>query len=465
VLGLVRGYTDHEAAHIRDTDFAALAAANPTPLEKHIWNCLEDWRVENILASIYPGCGENFRWLIKHLFLPKTGEKKSTRREPAAYILDWLIVAIRSLSVPELLPERQRLRTRVEKCFPGLAREVEPILRTVPDRCNDTSDAVNIAREITGILQTYISSPRETPQDAQQQSGQALRALQDLLAAGEDELSGDLGSILRETVAKACGGQGVHLHVAVPTGKKMESLSRRELENARKATTALRTRLQAMMQSVRSVRNHCGYTGALDTGKLHALTLGSARVFLRRKERAGVNTAVHILLDSSGSMSGIRMELANQACFAVASALHGIRGVSLAVTAFPGTGARDGQTVAPVLRPNQAMHTLFGIRAAGGTPMDAALWWVLRQLYVLPEPRKLILLITDGVPDDPPATQKAMRVMQEFGMEIYGIGIETNALARFLSGKQHRSISGIGELAPAMFGILHNALAGGHAAN
>ena len=38
----------------------------------------------------------------------------------------------------------------------------------------------------------------------------------------------------------------------------------------------------------------------------------------------GVNTAVHILLDASSSMQGKVMDLASQACFAVATALHGL---------------------------------------------------------------------------------------------------------------------------------------------
>ena len=49
VIGLLRGYLDHEAAHIRATDFDALSTASVTPLEKHIWNMLEDHRVENVL--------------------------------------------------------------------------------------------------------------------------------------------------------------------------------------------------------------------------------------------------------------------------------------------------------------------------------------------------------------------------------------------------------------------------------
>ncbi|NHZ45289.1 hypothetical protein [Nitratidesulfovibrio liaohensis] len=59
-LALARGYIDQEAAHLRDTDFAALKAANLTPLEHHVWNIIEDWRVENRLVAAFPGCRGNF---------------------------------------------------------------------------------------------------------------------------------------------------------------------------------------------------------------------------------------------------------------------------------------------------------------------------------------------------------------------------------------------------------------------
>lgn len=52
------------------------------------------------------------------------------------------------------------------------------------------------------------------------------------------------------------------------------------------------------MQSTRSLRNHSGYVGALDTRKLHSLTTGNTKLFLRKGEKIGVNTVVHILLDA-----------------------------------------------------------------------------------------------------------------------------------------------------------------------
>ena len=75
LIGLARGYIDHESAHIRETNFESLKNAQLTPLEMHIWNCIEDWRVENKLAEIFPGCRGNFDWLIRHFFSSETEDR------------------------------------------------------------------------------------------------------------------------------------------------------------------------------------------------------------------------------------------------------------------------------------------------------------------------------------------------------------------------------------------------------
>ena len=185
----------------------------------------------------------------------------------------------------------------------------------------------------------------------------------------------------------------------------------------------------------------------------------------------GVNTAVHILLDASSSMQGKVMDLASQACFAVATALHGLKGISLGVTVFPADQLRKGkqhvtsETVAPILKHGQKTHTNFGMGATGGTPMDAALWWVVQQLHPMPEPRKLILIITDGQPDNEDGAIAAIKAAQGLGFEVLGIGIVAPSISSLLPDKSSRVISGINELAPAMFGMLQNALIAGHPTN
>lgn len=493
LLGLIRGYVDHESAHIRDTDFNALKKANLIPLEKFIGNTIEDWRVENVLAAAYSGCRENFQWLIKHLFLPKTHPL-----EPAEQILEWLLITARSWDVQELSEKRDSFRASVEMHYPGLTQEIEPYLRLIPQNCAGTLETLGFACEIANIIRKYAqrieqqqtqqssptgeavsdtsqeTSPAPSEQsDAQTNPANALQSLQNILSASSDDsmFPGDMGEQLKNIVTSACNQPGEHLQVAVITRKLTGPLTQTELDNSRQSTTALRTRLQALMQSTRSVRNHSGYAGALNTHKLYSLITGNTKVFLRKGEKVGVNAAVHILIDSSGSMDGKEMLLASQACFAVASALQSIKGISVGVTTFPGKrGVYEAsqqahwQTVTPILRHGEKMHTRFAMSGAGSTPLDAALWWTIQQLHPMPEPRKMILIITDGCPDDSQLAKTAITEAVKLGLEVYGIGIVNTAILSLLPDTSS-VINSIAKLAPSMFGMLQRALIAGHPAN
>ena len=502
LIGLIRGYLDHEAAHIRATDFDTLNTANVTPLEKHIWNMLEDHRVENVLSGIYPGCRENFQWLIKHLFLPKPekSKQKAAAPDPALLILDWLLITVRSWDVGELGAERDCLRASAEIHYPGLTHELEPVLRLVPKQCASTQDTFGFACEIANIIRKYAQVMEEQQKQEHSHTGQgtsnalpevesdpsfgqtgtptaprqALQSLQKLVStdANSDLFPSGVGEQLQQMLSNLGKNGGERVQIAVATPQTTQPLSPDELNDSRQATTALRTRLQALMQSIRSVRNHSAYTGALNIRRLHSLATGNAKVFLRKGEKAGVNTAVHILLDASGSMNGKPIALAVKACFAVASALQAIPGVSVGVTAFPGNPVPDSpkqqghwQTVAPVLLHGQKLHTRFTMKTGGSTPMDAALWWVLQQLHSMTEPRKIVVLISDGEPDDLKLTQTAIRAVKDAGIEVYGIGIHTISIQTLLPGKGSRVINDIAELAPSMFAILHDALIRKHGEN
>ena len=489
-LGLVRGFLDHESAHIRETDFAVLRAARLSPLERHIWNTLEDWRVEQKLAAVFPGCRQNLTWLIRHLFLktntvdaaqaPGTQAEQPEQESLALAILNWLLFAVRTWSVAELAPQRDAYAKVVEQAFPGLLAGLEAVLHTVPSRCHNTQETIAVAREMVELLQRYLHQPPDLPSPSSHlQSGTSPSSgesgtgngtspprhdLQSLLEARASVLPQDVGHLLAEKIQGASKQDGEKLRVAVATGKEAKSLGLREQTATRTATTALRTRLQALLQSTVITRNRPGHRGRLDTHRIHRLTVGDTRLFLRPGERHGLHTAVHILLDCSGSMSGRPMELAGQACFAVASALHAIPGISVAVTAFPGDQtppdtmqARHRCTVAPLLRPQEKLHSRFSVSAAGSTPMAEALWWVIQQLHPLPESRKIILIISDGEPDSHEAAIAALQTATANGCETYGIGLNTQAIHKLLPGHS-RSISQITELAENMFALLHQAL-------
>lgn len=526
-LAMARGYLDHEAGHVRDTDFQALKDASLTPLEKHVWNTLEDYRVEHKLASIFPGCRQNFDWLIAHVFGSEAPDEPA---QPAAIILNWLLLEVRSWDVPALRTRKNALAGQVDAAFPGVRPKIEHVLKLVRTRCRSTQDAIDFAREIVRILDQYAHSTKqpeppgqeepldaesepdeqrgngrceqddpstqdenstqsewggesqqdEAPDDGDGHDGggnsddadvsallavnenqdQVREHVRDLLGAGEDALPQSLGDILADALqATSRQFQESAVTVAMPTPKNAGPLTEADALEARQASMALRTRLQGFLQTKILARASSGRRGRLDTGQLHRLAVSDPRLFRTKAERTGIDTAVHILLDCSGSMVR-RIRLACCSCYAVASALEAAK-INVAVTAFPSSQLPNGSysTVAPVITHGQKVHANLDIASAGGTPMGEALWWVMQDMLPLNERRKLILVVTDGEPDSLECATQAIEQGEKAGFEIYGIGITSPGINVLLPGRS-AVVNSMAELAPAMFTLLEGAILG-----
>ncbi|BDQ36821.1 hypothetical protein SYK_11810 [Pseudodesulfovibrio nedwellii] len=476
LIGLARGYIDHEAAHIRETRFDWLRLANLTPLEMHVWNAFEDWRVEHKLARLFPGCRQNFNWLIQHLF-SNDAEQNS---DPAMAILNWLLLSVRAWDVSSLNSQRDEVGKLVEAHYPGLIDQLNHVLHKVHAYCDSTQDCILYAREVVSILkeQTAVLPPENGgsrsekaakkgapgghPSDAVfTDSGQQL---QKLIDADETDLPTDLGKVLADNLRKETPKDiGEVLRVAQLGTKATKPIPSEDAAIARKASTALRTQLQGLLQSSVLTRSKVGRHGRLDSRQLHRLSVADARVFKRAGQQVGINTAVHILLDCSGSMRR-RIKLTTQVCHAVATALNAIDGINVGVTAFPagtsvdgGNENNNGPTVCSLLGHGERVHSNFAISATGCTPLGESLWWTLQQVVPLSESRKIVLILTDGDPDSFNVAFNAIEEGKRFGVEIYGLGIMSEAITKLLPNHS-RTINDLPELAPAMFEMLRSAL-------
>jgi len=294
-----------------------------------------------------------------------------------------------------------------------------------------------------------------------QMDAESRELLKKLLKSRADDLPGDMAKNIGEMLEGAAPGTSTGLTVAIETEKPHRALSKTELSEVRRASVALRSRLQSLMQTTTLQRRTPGRRGRLDTRKLYKAG-SDPRIFLKNGERHGIDTAVHILLDCSGSMRQ-RMGLASQACFAVCDSLSHINGVSVGVTAFPANTAQQGRggstnrTVGAILKHGQRLHSEFAVNASGNTPMGEALWFVMQQMYSLSENRKIILIITDGEASNKANARQAIKDGLAMGYEIFGIGIMDNHIQDLLPDNS-KVISDIQELATAMFNLLQNAL-------
>ena len=491
LLALARSFVDHESGHIRHTDFSVLKAANLDPVTFNLFNCLEDWRVEKKLSGIFPGCRRNLNWLIRRFFVEQA-QPRAGDDSPALAVLDYVLLTVRAWDVDEVTPARQNAASIMEQYFPGLIEALDAIMAKAYIHCPDTKATIEYAKQIAlciqqweppqptatrncsnannkaAVCQAKEEANNSTSQIVQQaesacasapvQQSRALNALplKALFHAEAQDLPQNIGEIMAIELSN-CRSEstGDALTVAVEGTRQATPLPADQKLQALQASIALRTRLQGFLQAQTQRRCSIGRRGTLHANSLHRLQVGNARVFQKESEQQGVNTAVHILLDVSGSMAGAPINLANRACYAVATALSHIRGVNPAVTAFPAATATN--SVFPIMRHGQAVPDMFDLRASGGTPLAGALWWVLQTMLSLKEQRKIILVITDGMPDNPLAANNAIGVAQKLGFEVYGLGIRDEHITHLLPHTS-KVVNDLPDLVPAMFAMLQAAL-------
>ncbi len=502
---LVSSFIDHESAHIRFTDFQVLDNANMSPLEKHIWNSIEDWRIEHELVKRYPGCREHLDWLIQHV-VQGENHGKAGDNPPAFSILNYILLTLRSWDVPELKTECAEEAFVIEKHWPGLQGKLDNILNQLPGNCHSTGDSIEFAQKIVALLEKEAdadsgsepqspeqladttaqeeshdegrnnlhdktkepdSSPSIEERERERQGGTAparkerelsasVGKLYTLIHAREGELPASFDEQLASEInATRTGTRNSGVRIAVEGQLEVHPLPEKLRQESIAASRALGTRLQALMQARTLRRTAPGRYGRLDGRLLHRLSVQNPRVFLRREEVSGINTAVHILLDISGSMYR-RIHLATSACYAVASALSGIPGINVGVTAFPATTPNDTPGVCPLVRHGQRVGTGFDVPATGSTPLAEALWWIARAMLSLKENRKILLLITDGQPDNSQKALEALHMLQNLGTEVMGIAIQSPELARLLPIQAN--IDNMNDLAGAMFNMLGSSL-------
>lgn len=469
-LGLVRGYIDHEAAHIRHTDMALLAAENPNPLEKHIWNSFEDWRVERELARLFPGCAANFRWLIQKMFLGQGDETTLFA------VLDWLLYTVRSWAVPELILDRDKLAERVKALWPGLIPRIDPILEAMMISCPDSRACLDYARQVVICIRDVAATmpmarPEEKPEGGSSGKSKAARKgkvksgrspivdsrdIRDLLAASDDQLPEDLGAELRRSLVEGIKTLGHGSAVAKVMEKPLHLLDPQAKRDVDAVAAGLSARLHGLLQATKLVRVRPSRRGVLDPHRLYGIAVGEPKLFLTRQRKPGIDTTVHLLLDTSGSMRK-RIDLAGQCCWAVAQAL--IRsGIPVAITAFAGRpDPSNTASVTPILKPGQRVRELGMVDAIGNTPLGEALWWVLQRLVQRREERKLVIVLTDGVPDNPVAARQAIAAARRIGVEVYGIGIDIRHLNTLMPGASV-AIENLAELPGATFTLVGGAV-------
>lgn len=231
--------------------------------------------------------------------------------------------------------------------------------------------------------------------------------------------------------------------------------------DARAATASLRRRLGVLVESrQRDVTWRSRRGRRLDPADLYRPAVGQSIRFVRQDERPAPNTALALLLDRSGSMSG-RLALAGQAVLSILLALDTLPGVASWAAAFPGSA---DDRIVPLKgfeeRATRIAGRFTGLYATGGTPLANALWRTGHALLQRPEPRRLVVVATDGQPDNLDGVSDILARCRASGIEVVGLGIgQSLDHVQAVFGVRHAvSIATIEALAPALFAVLERQL-------
>lgn len=469
------GYLAHEAAHIRHTNFDMVQKASSKPIRKALLNIIEDVRIENELAKDYPGTRRSISQVIEYM-VDTQQMCVPEQLEPASNLQAWLLFRLRChfLGQKALTPLYQAVDERVRQLFPAAAMSrLSAMLTAVPSLAS-TGEVLKLVDAIVAMLEeesrppqdesdadsgndigqdasndSNSSSDSQTPEAASSAMGDAAETgdsdnsdqadnLRQALEASAAQFEPDTFAKVAEVLSEqAEGHQGV-TPLSLPQAEQAMLGDEAILTLSASESAQIRARLRGMVQSSQDNRNHAKRHGLrVATHRLAASQAGESRLFIQRQPRIAPNAAVHLLVDISGSMGkpigeGNRkyFHVANEAALALAMALEGIPGVVPAVSYFPGIH----QEVSIALLPKQSVRhraACFDQKPRGCTPMAQAMWFAANSLLAQKQKRKLMIVLTDGDPDDWAATHDIVDRCRRSGFELLGIGIQTRSVEKF----------------------------------
>jgi hypothetical protein len=496
---LMTGLVFHEVGHKNFTK-----GGKPDGFLGDMMNVIEDIRVDTETIKSRPGTCFNLEAVTTHYM-----NKGSLEPSSISHAMLGKVMAFgfgRLLNHKSILPLEVLCNEMMDDAFgQEFIDDVDAIIKDIP-KLRSTRDTTVMAQKLIDLLVQQQTSPSQ-PASQQQGQGQngkhgsnggspagsnvqssngtrtSSKSEEDTQASGsggngassggskrptpeeiEEMLKsktgyGDLSALIQSELDAMADSIPDDIREGIPMlpaiGKLKALHGKLNEVEAISASSKMRAKLMGLLQSIKRQPKSYGLSGKkLASGRLVKLATGDPRIFRKKIETVEVNTAVTLLLDLSGSMSS-RYEIANTAAFALHTTLFGLKGVAVCSVEFSG---KDNEPEVNVLvdfgrKPQSENFNHFPF---DGTPTHNAIWAGRAMLLQRPEPRKIMLILTDGCPDRVSQTKAAtLRTMKD-GIEIAAIGIMDKSVRRFWDN--HKIIESIIELPAAMFGIMEGLL-------
>lgn len=195
----------------------------------------------------------------------------------------------------------------------------------------------------------------------------------------------------------------------------------------------------------------------------------NAKIFYKREEARKINTAVTVLVDVSGSMSGEKLACASQAACLLTNALAKALRVPTEVIAFSfGRGVQVGIVKAfehPIASDADIAGGIWTTyrMSHGGNDDANALMFAYKRLLQRKEQKRMLIVLSDGSPADDPnggdpdnaLTQVTDSIRNRKLVELYGIGIMDRNVQRYY-GKNAKTVTHLKDLEHVLIDTLRD---------
>ncbi len=467
---LMRGFIAHEGVgHIRHTDMAVWSAfvRVASPLGKSILNIIEDIRIERLACRVYPGIKRILNETVEALE-PEGFFDLPTKPHPAGVVTGLLLNCLRAEELGQPL-DPIPARAMAFKMFGVSLRDDILNIASLGSRGCSTAEAVDATKAILTLLGDFANplasqkpKPEHFPETKDGQAGedgsgsesnqatstsqqqslkQSKSATKALTATADDCGASGLEEMAQEAMGKSIGanqglGEMPRSIVAAPVQGWRPSARSAGISRSlsRKLEDMLQSRVDEEDFSVRG-------GGRLDAKRVSRSRLLDLEVFEREGEEApGLDTALFVLVDKSGSMSspiGASTDTTEAVALDAVSALGDAlarfdgRGVSFSVEGFSQT-MTSYKSFSASWRGTRAC--LGRYYASGGTDFTSACFTAIGEIAKRPEKRKVILALTDGDVGELPLLASIQKTAVKHGIEtrVVFLGIDPNA-ARFMA--------------------------------
>lgn len=506
---LCEGLVMHEVGHMNHTD-----KPKPDGMLGDATNIIEDIRTELLTIAERPGTRFNLGAVTKHYI-----EKGSLKPEKLNHALLGKVMAYgrgRLLQQASIAPLEKECDEMIDDAFgETFIDELEKIIAGIP-KLKNTTGTIAMARKVVDLILNPPPPPQppqpqpsnqqqEDDQDGDDSQQDATSGQQD--ATGDDQQESEGGSEGQPSKAPPEASNGDEQPTqgsgkAAPTKEEIQEMlstesgfgdlskllhqemnelagkagddcpllpeigawpQRNALDEVAAIATSsrMRQKMIGLLESVKRKPTTFGLHGKkIVPGRLTKLVLGDPRVFQKKTEVFAANTAVVILSDYSGSMETTdsnnvkRKDVSIPATYALHHTLYGLRDVACCSLGFVGYCGPDVHLLVDFgVKPKSGN---FNHPCPGSTPMAEALWAARAKLMNRPEPRKIILVMTDGEPDNYDETHAAAKSIGEAGIDLAAIGIMDDAVKNFFTN--YRVIHSLSDLPGELFSAMDTML-------